>query len=217
MKRFFGLFIVFCVSFIFFQCNMSSQGDSLEPLLNEAEASIGKTFIITLTQINIEINSTGLYLRAFDKKYKAIFIYFDSSMKNKVANLVRDQQYIYKFKVTKNDKNSTLSGKLLEIGDLSGKYINDKLIDTAISVKTIRLDGKDATMKKYTVPLVLDKMEKYVAYFRSPDKYQFLVNCTYKDDLAKEMQKLKQSTQYTIEMEVIRNDIAIEGSLIAVK
>lgn len=201
-------------------CKIKSQGESLEEVKKAGKASVGTTHALTLSQINIEIDRTGLYLRAFDKAYQTIFIYFPDSMKNKIANLKPNEKYIYKFKVTKNDKFSTLSGELLEVADTEGNPIANNLLDQTVLVRTIRLDGRAAVGKTYRVNVDFQSKgedgDKKYAYFRVKG-YPFSVWAYYGDDKAAEVDKLENHKTYNLEIKVTDNGITIKGDLIAIK
>lgn len=201
-------------------CKIKSQGESLEEVKKAGKSSVGKTYALTLSQINIEIDGTGLYLRAFDKAYQTIFLYFPDSMKNKIANLKPNEKYIYKFQVTKNDKFSTLSGKLLEVADTEGNPISDTLSDQTVRVRTIRLDGKAAVGKTYRVNIEFQNKgedgDKKYAYFRVKG-YPFSVWTYYGDDKAADVDKLENYKAYNVEMKVTDNGITIKGDLLSIK
>ncbi len=224
MKKSLLFFTLPLVSIIVMSCagKLESQGESLAAIIDEKEASAGKTYSLTLSQINIERDNTGAYVRLFDKDYKTIFVYVqDPPLKNKVANLERNAKYIYKFSVTKNDSYSTLSGKLIDVAALDGKPIDKKLKDPAPSARMIILDGPDAIGKTFTLSLAFNDVKeengKKVAQYQSPDAYSTSVTCEVPDDQADKVKNLKASEKYSVKLKVDRVDWRIFGTLVSVE
>lgn len=200
---------------------LTSQGNSLNKIKEGKAAAAGKTYALTLEQINIERDKQGLYLRAFDGNHNTIFLYFGPRLKNKVHNLTRGKDYIYKFKYEKYDKYRTLSGTLLEIAATNGQPVSGARKDSTPSAKSVILDAADARGKTYTIPLVYRRTAeddgRNYAYFQSPDDYRFGVTCYFGKDLEKAVGKLEAEKQYTVTLKVTKTDWRIFADLQAIK
>ena len=200
---------------------LTSEGDSLDVLKKDAQASEGKTYTLTLQQINIETDNGKPYMRCFDKGYNnTIFIYFNSAQKNKIVNLERSKEYIYKFKVPKYEANYTMRAELIDVADLKGEPISAKLAGDGKSASDMRVLGKDAEGKEFEITLKFkelakDSENKDYASFGSADAYEFSFNFYYADDLKDKIGKLEQGKSYPVKFTVRSNDISIKGDLIS--
>jgi len=201
--------------------NLASQGESLEPIVVAKEASIGKTYSLTLKHVNVERDRHGAYLRLFDDKYKTIFVYVSKGHRNKIANLERDSRYNYRFKITKNDRFSTLSASLIDVSDIKGKPISGKLKSSKPDVVLIKLDGPDAVGKVFTLPVKLrglkeDKGQKIIDA-ESADAYRTSISLKYGDGLAEKVGALKASREFNAKFRLNEVDYRLFGELVSIE
>jgi hypothetical protein len=200
---------------------LTSEGDSLDVVKKDAQASEGKTYTLTLQQVNIEVDSGKPYIRLFDKGYQnTIFVYFNSSQKNKIVNLERSKDYIYKFKIPKYEPNYTMRGELIDVADLKGEAISTKLAGDGKSASDMRVLGKEAEGKEFEIAmkfggLTKDSENKDSASFRSADAYEFSFYFNFPDALKDKVEKLEQGQSYPVRFTVKSNDISIKGDLIS--
>ncbi len=211
------------VTLLLYGCsgNLASQGTSLEPIIAEKGASIGKTYTITLRLVNIERNRQGAYLRLFDEKYNTIFVYVSKENRNKVANLVRNSTYIYKFKITKNDQYTTLSAALNDVADEKGKPISGKLKDPKPGALLIKLDGSEAVGKEFSLPLnfknVKEENGRKIFVGETVDDYRNDIFLSCPDALEEKIGGLKSSDKITVKFKVDKVETHISGSLLSIE
>lgn len=197
---------------------LESQGDSLAAAKTAGQ---GKTHMLTLQQINIEIDRDGLYIRVFGQGTPVTgFLYFDADLKNKVANLKRNTKYIYKFTTT--DTQYTFKGKLLDVAETeTGKSVSGSLIDNSASAKQIRLAGKEAAGQTFTVPLkftgIRKSGEEDFAWFSSTDDYRFSIQGSFAEAMKTEIEGLDKDKVNQVKLKVTENGISIKAEILEVK
>lgn len=210
---------VAAIAFATCSANLTSEGNSLDGIKAEGEAAQGQTHSITLTQINLEIDRDGLYLRAFDSSNNTIFLYFDAALRDKVGSLERNNEYIYKFEVT-NAGIGTLSGRLLEVATADGKPVQAAPIPDD-AARNVRLDGAAAVGQEYTVKLKMsgtgsDEHGDFIR-FQGAEGYPFGFKCHYSDELAEQAEALEQGSEYTIKLRVNENAIDIDCEILNIE
>ena len=209
--------ILFCVAaFMLMLVAAFAQAGSLGEITGGAEKSIGKSYALVLRQINLEVSDGVPYIRAFDKDYNTIFIYFNQGLANKVANLEVNNYYKYSFKVTKNDKYSTLSGQLSGVAMEDGKAVSAKADPK--KALSVRVMGKAAEGKIFEVIIAYKgkmKGDDGVEYlsFNCKDPYDYNVKCTYPESLAEAVSGLNENGDYKVKMKVLENSSSIKGEL----
>lgn len=209
------LFVLLAV----FACStkLTTEGDSLAGIKALRGKNIGTTYTLTLSQINIEGDRDGQYIRCFSKQYETIFIYFNKAQRGQIANLERNKNYIYKFKISKNDEYSTLSGVLLQVATEDGKPVRTTPVDPAVTAKSIILDGADAKGKTCTLVLNFDTFTKYnerdALSMRAADAYGHQVYLYYTEAQKSQVEKLIAGKAYTVQIRVENVDYRVFGSL----
>jgi len=197
--------------------NLKSEGESLDPII-AAKDSMGKTYTLTLQQVNIEGDNAGPYVRLFGTGNTAtIFVYVPKTMKNKILNLTYGQKFIYKFKITKNDKYSTLSGELIEVAGLDGKPVSGTLKDPALSACSIILDGKESLGKSFALTVVFTGKRtedgKKIMDCRSDDPYSKQITLAYAGNMASKVDKLKPNDKVKVKFKADSVDYRIGGTV----
>jgi hypothetical protein len=200
--------------------NLTSQGDSLDEINKDKAKAEGKTYSLTLSQINIERGSEGAYVRLFDKAYNTIFVYVTDKQKNKILNLDVNGKYIYKFTVNKGGSYSTLSGTLLEVAALDVKPISGSTVkDISSNPKAIVLDGPAAVGKNFTMELVFkdlaDESGKKIAAYNSADAYESQVFCEVPADQLAKVEKFKAAEKHKVTFKVDRVDWRVFATLVS--
>ncbi len=224
MKKAIVVISVFVFALVSIGCSkkLTSEGTSLEPIVSAGAGAVGKTYTLTLSQLNIERDSTSAYIRLFDEKYNTIFVYIPKpDLNNKILNLKRNDKYLYKFKVTKNESTVTLSGELIDVAGLDGIIVSGTLADKTPTACSIILDGPAAQGKDFTMDLTFygkgEEEGKKKATFNSTDDYGKEVICTYADDLAKKIDELKSGDKCKVSFKVDKIDWRVFATLASVE
>ncbi len=200
---------------------LTSTGDTLDDIEKAGKAAEGKEYSLTLSQINVERSADTVYLRLFDKSYKTIFVYMKKEMKNKVLNLDRNAKYIYKFKLTKNDKTTTMSGDLIDVAGLDGVPVSKTLKSKDPNSVSIVIDGPEAIGKEFTLEVKFYKLDetdgKKVARFNSTDPYEKEVTLTYADALKAKLDGLKAGDTCKAKFKLESVDWRLFGSAVSIE
>jgi hypothetical protein len=200
--------------------NLVTEGDSLEPVIAAGLQSVGKIYTLTLDQINIERDDTGAYIRLFDKQYETLFLYVPALMNDKVLNLKVDDPYIFKFRITVNDKSSTLSGELLEVAGPDGKPVSGTRIDREPSACSLILAGPAAHGSTVTLNLVYTgksgDAENTISLW-SPDDYEKQVFLAFGTDPGNRIDGLVENEKYRVTFKVDDADWRVFGTLISIE
>lgn len=209
------LFVLLAV----FACStkLTTEGDSLAGIKALRGKNIGTTYTLTLSQINIEGDRDGQYIRCFSKQYETIFIYFNKAQRGQIANLERNKNYIYKFRISKNDEYSTLSGVLLQVATEDGTPVSSAPAERTVTAKSIILDGADAKGKTYTIVLKFDSLTKNndrdALAMRAPDAYGHQVYLFHTEGQKDLVGGLAAGKAYTVQIRVENVDYRVFGSL----
>jgi hypothetical protein len=219
------IFARFCLLFVLLSAcgpdQIVTEGDSLESLKAEQGAAVGKTRAFTLEQINIERDAKGPYVRTFDTSHNTSFLYIPENMVKTVGRLVRGNKYIYRFKVTENDKFGA-NGELSAVAHTNGIPIGSADPDTDIGAKAIVLAGPAAHGKSFTVSVTFGRTNE-----TEPGKaptigcsdtspYGTEITLSYPDNLAAEVTNLASGDKRNLRIKVEKTDWRVFGELEAI-
>lgn len=221
MKKFAVLLLLVLICATACSAKLTSEGDGLAGMKALRGKNIGTIYTLTLNQINIEGGRDGQYIRCFSKQYDTIFLYFSKDQRGQIANLVRNKNYIYKFKITKNDEYSTLSGELLQVAAEDGTPVSAAPAGRVVTAKSIILDASDAKGKTYTLVLNFAAFTKYnerdALSMRAADAYGHQVYIYFTEAQKSQVEKLIAGTAYTVQLRVEEVDYRVFGTLESIK